>query len=70
MPEPRLRRGPAAVGDGPLPRQPQTQAIPKASYDEAVTARLWQVSAELVGLTGGRPMPSSTLAAWVLPTLC
>ncbi len=28
------------------------------SYDEAVAARLWQVSAELVGLSSDRPAPS------------
>jgi hypothetical protein len=27
----------------------------KASYDQAVAARLWQVSAELVGLTAHHP---------------
>jgi hypothetical protein len=41
----------------------------KASYDQATAARPWQVSAQLVGLTCGRPMPRPILAGRVLPAL-
>ncbi len=48
-------------------RKPKRSA--KASYDQATAARLWQVSAQLVGLTGGRPMPGRSWPGRVLPAL-
>jgi NAD(P)-dependent dehydrogenase (short-subunit alcohol dehydrogenase family) len=41
-------------------RKPKRSA--KASHDQAAATRLWQVSAELVGLTGERPKPAPILA--------
>ena len=47
---PGLRSRPRA-GVGPLLREQRAKTSSKRSYDEAVAARLWQVSADLVGLT-------------------
>ena len=44
----------------PLLRRQQTQESSKRSYDEAAAARLWQVSADLVGLTTAARHPVTT----------
>ena len=55
-------RSRSRAGDRPLLRQQQTQEVLERSYDEAAAARLWQVSADLVGLSaaGTTPLAATT----------